>query len=75
MEVLTVISYIYVVLRMRHKKRMRQAITDVNSPGYRGNPPAYAGNVPIYVEPPSPISSPYFDNKRQERQASQPYED
>ena len=47
----------------------------ISSTDYRGNPPAYNGAAQIYVEPPSPIPSPYIDNKPHERQVSQPYAD
>jgi hypothetical protein len=71
-EVLTVICYIFVFVRMRHKKHLRRVMSSTD---YRGNPPAYNGAVPIYVEPPSPIPSPYVDNKPHERQVSQLYSD
>ena len=71
---MTVITYIYVVLRMRHKKRIRRVTTTLNPTDYRGDPPVYSGAAQIYVEPPSPTPSPYLDYKHQ-RQAAQPYED
>jgi hypothetical protein len=68
---LTVITYIFVVLRMRHKKRLRRVTASTD---YREDPPVYSGAAQIYVEPPSPIPSPYLDYKHQ-RQVAQPYED
>jgi len=57
LEILTAISYIYVILRIRHKKQMGLVTM----------------NPPVYVEPPSPVPSPFLDTKHKPHSVSESY--
>ena len=60
LEVLTVASYVYVVIRLRHKNQMKR-ISEMHL------------NPPVYIGPPSPAPSPrpYHDGRFNQGQGPQ----